>query len=58
MTLTEYLQTDKDWQETKMKKTKIETEKLLSKTEYLRLVGKEMYSEKAYQEYKTKQEKK
>ena len=59
MTLTDYLKADPDWQQVKMKITKIETDKELKRSEYLKLVGHETYSEKNYREYlKQLQEKK
>jgi len=59
MTLTDYLKTDKLWNDVKMKAAKIETDTELKRSEYLKLVGREMYSEKNYREYlKQLQEKK
>lgn len=53
MDLIEQLAKDKTWQETKSK-TNIETDKLLTKVEFLKSVGHEMFSEQAYKEYKVK----
>ncbi len=52
MTLYEFLQKDKTWQDTKLKKPDAYTDKLLSRSEYLKLVGSDMYSERAYRDYK------
>lgn len=52
MTLYEFLQKDKTWQDTKLKRSAADTEKLLTRREYLRLVGSDMYSESAYRDYK------
>lgn len=52
MTLGDYLKNDKLWQDTKLKKPDAYTDKLLSRSEYLKLVGNDMYSERAYREYK------
>lgn len=53
MTLYEFLQNDKTWQDTKLKRSATDTEKLLTRKEYLKLVGYMAYSESAYREYKT-----
>lgn len=52
MTLYEFLQKDKTWQDTKLKRSAADTEKLLTRREYLKLVGFMAYSEGAYREYK------
>jgi hypothetical protein len=50
-TLTEVLQHDPDWQKAKMKAENIKSEKILTRIEFLKLVGWQSYSDKAYQEY-------
>lgn len=52
MTLYEFLQKDKIWQDTKLKRSAADTEKLLTRSEYLKLVGYMAYSESTYREYK------
>ena len=51
MSISEFFKTDKLWNDIKKKVAKIEADKELSRSEYLKLVGHEMYSEKNYREY-------
>ena len=47
----EFFRTDPDWTEAKKKASKITSDKILTRLEFLRLVGRKRYSKEAYREY-------
>ena len=51
MTLTEDLKKDPLWQETKLKTKIIKTDRILSKVEYLKVVGHQNFTHQGYREY-------
>ena len=51
MTLTEALKKDPLWQETKLKTNIIKTDRILTKIEYLKVIGHQRFSNQAYKDY-------
>ena len=51
MTLTEALKKDPLWQKTKLKTNIIKTDRILTKIEYLKVIGHQRFSNQAYKDY-------
>ena len=51
MTLTDFLKNDPDWQAAKMNTEKIQSDKIMTKVEYLKYIGWKNFTESGYKEY-------